>query len=73
MYYNRLTRQGYKPTNGTGGQGTSWSQGFTSETLLSYHKEFNDAHTIDAVAGITFEESHWKYNNMVGLQTFPRT
>ena len=64
MYYNRLTRQGYKPTNGTGGQGTSWSQGFTSETLLSYHKEFNDAHTIDAVAGITFEESHWKYNNM---------
>ncbi len=64
MYYNRLTRQGYKPTNGTGGQGTSWSQGFTSETLLSYHKEFGDNHTIDAVAGITFEESHWKYNNM---------
>lgn len=64
MYYNRLTRQGYKPTNGTGGQGTSWSQGFTSETLLSYHKEFGDDHTIDAVAGITFEESHWKYNNM---------
>ena len=64
MYYNRLTRQGYSPTNGTGGQGTSWSQGFTSETLLSYHKEFGSDHTIDAVAGITFEESNWKSNNM---------
>lgn len=64
MYYNRLTRQGYSPTNGTGGQGASWSQGITSETLLSYHKEFGEDHTIDAVAGITFEESNWKYNNM---------
>lgn len=64
MYYNRLTRQGYEPTNGTGGQGTSWSQGLTSETLLSYNQTFNEDHAINALAGITFEESNWKYNRM---------
>lgn len=63
MYYNRLTRQGYAPTNGVAGQGQSWSQGFTSETLLSYNRTFGGDHTVDAVVGITFEESNWKYNN----------
>src|SRR5699024_4054851 len=63
MYYNRLTRQGYAPTNGVAGQGQSWSQGFTSESLLSYNRTFGGDHTVDAVVGITFEESNWKYNN----------
>lgn len=64
MYYNRLTRQGYEPTNGTGGQGTSWSQGITSETILSYNETFNEDHALSALAGITFEQSDWKYNRM---------
>lgn len=63
-YYNRLTSQGYKPTNGKGGQGASWSQGITSETLLSYNQTFNEDHALSALAGITFEESNWKYNRM---------
>lgn len=70
MYYNRLTRQGYAPTNGTGGQGVSWSEGLTSETILSYHKEINGAHTIDAVLGTTFQISNWKYLNVNGFN-FP--
>ena len=70
MYYNRLTRQGYAPKNGTGGQGLSWSEGLTSETLLSYHQEINKTHTIDAVLGTTFQISHWKYLNVHGFD-FP--
>lgn len=70
MYYNRLTRQGYAPTNGTGGQGTSWSQGITSESLLSYHKEFGENHTLDALLGVTFGVSGWKGNHMSGYD-FP--
>ena len=64
VYYNRLTRQGYAPTNGTGGQGTSWSQGFTSESLLTYHLEFAEHHAIDALLGVTFGLSNWKGNYM---------
>lgn len=64
MYYNRLTRQGYEPTNGTGGQGASWSQGLTSETLLTYNYTFGKDHALSALAGITFEQSDWKYNRM---------
>lgn len=70
MYYNRLTRQGYAPTNGTGGQGMSWSEGLTSETLLSYHNEFKGGHTVDAVLGTTFQISNWKYLNVNGFD-FP--
>ncbi len=70
MYYNRLTRQGYAPTNGSAGQGTSWSQGMTSETLLSYHREFGENHTLDALLGTTFGMSSWKGNQMSGYD-FP--
>ena len=70
MYYNRLTRQGYAPTNGSAGQGTSWSQGFTSETLLTYHLEVGEHHTIDALLGTTFGQSGWKGNQMSGYN-FP--
>lgn len=70
MYYNRLTRQGYAPTNGTGGQGVSWSEGLTSETLLSWRHEFNGGHTVDAVLGTTFQISNWKYMNVNGFD-FP--
>lgn len=64
MYYNRLTRQGYEPTNGVGAQGTGWSEGVTSETLLTYNHTFGKDHDLSALAGITFEESNWKYNRM---------
>lgn len=64
MYYNRKTNQGYEPTNGKGGQGSAWSTGFTSETLLSYNNTFAEKHTVNAVAGVTFEQSDWQNNNM---------
>lgn len=64
MYYNRLTRQGYEPTNGQGAQGTSWSSGVTSETLLTYAHTFGQNHNLNFLVGVTFEESDWKYNRM---------
>lgn len=70
MYYNRLTNQGYAPTNGRGAQATSWSEGITSETLLTYNRTFGEDHDFSALAGITFEESNWKYNRM-SAQDFP--
>lgn len=70
MYYNRLTRQGYSPINGQGAQGTAWTSGVSSETLLSYDKTFANNHTVNAVAGITFEESNWQ-NNYMSAYDFP--
>ena len=63
-YYNRKTRQGYEPTNGTGAQATSWSEGYTSETLLTFNRTFGEYHDLNILAGVTFSQSDWKYNNM---------
>lgn len=63
-YYNRKTNQGYTPINGRGAQATSWSEGITSETLLTYQFDLGKNHSFNMLAGITFEESNWKYNRM---------
>lgn len=69
-YYNRKTRQGYPPHNGTGGQATNWSEGIKSETLLTYNHKFGSDHDFNALIGVTFEQSDWKYNSMSG-EDFP--
>lgn len=68
-YYNRKTMQGYQ-TNGKGGQGDNWGEGITSESLLNYNKTFNEDHTVNAVVGMTYEQSNWANKYMSG-QNFP--
>ncbi|MDR3061838.1 MAG: TonB-dependent receptor [Dysgonamonadaceae bacterium] len=65
-YYNRLTHEGYPPTNGRGAQSDNWYLGITSESLLAFEKIFNKIHSINAVAGYTYEVSNYGNKTMSG-------
>ena len=54
-YYDRHTQEGRAPTNGMAGKATDIWKSLTSESLLTFDKRW-DAHTLNAVVGITFEK-----------------
>ncbi len=57
FYYNRHTAEGRSPNNGLGGQSDNWYSGFTSESLLTFDKKITDSQSLNAVLGITYENS----------------
>ena len=54
-YYDRHTQEGKSPYNGKAGKASNIWRSLTSETLLMFDHKFNEYHTINAVAGATFE------------------
>lgn len=54
-YYDRHTQEGKSPYNGKAGKASNIWRSVTSETLLMFDHKFNEYHSINAVAGATFE------------------
>lgn len=69
-YYNRHTQEGRSPINGSAGQSDNWWKNITSESLLTYYQTLNAIHTLNMVAGFTFEKSHWGSKSMTATN-FP--
>lgn len=63
QYYNRWTGSGQAPTNGYGRKDDSSYEGLTSESLLNFNKTIG-IHSMNAVAGMTYEKSMGKSKNM---------
>ncbi len=68
-YYNRLTQEGKSPTNGKAGKASNIWKSFTSESLLTFDRQFG-MHKINAVAGITFERGNGETEQMT-VTNFP--
>ena len=68
-YYNRLTQEGKSPTNGKAGKATNTWKSLTSESLLTFDKQFG-IHKFNAVAGITFERGQGENMSMTATN-FP--
>ncbi|MDD4819388.1 MAG: TonB-dependent receptor [Flavobacteriales bacterium] len=62
-YYGRHTQEGRDPTNGKGGQSDNWYQTLTAESLLTFDKAWG-VHSINAVAGFTYEKATWGSKSM---------
>jgi TonB-linked SusC/RagA family outer membrane protein len=65
QYYNRYIQGGVTPTNGYASQSDSWYQSISSETTLSFNKNFG-VHHFDAVVGMTYEKVDWGGKSMSG-------
>lgn len=70
QYYNRYTGAGMAPTNGYAVQSASTYKSFTEESLLTFDKNFNDRHYVNAVFGVTYETVNWHGNSM-NAKNFP--
>lgn len=69
-YYGRHTQEGKAPTNGLAGQADNWWKNLTAESILTLNKTFGSIHTLNAVAGFTFEESNYG-NKSITVNDFP--
>ncbi|NDV68132.1 TonB-dependent receptor [Dysgonomonas sp. 25] len=58
-YYNRHTQEGRPPVNGRAGQSDSWWQSTTAESIVTFSKTFKEIHSVNAVAGFTYEQSDY--------------
>ena len=63
-YYNRNTQEGRTPRNGMGGQSDNWYQNLTAESILTYDKTFKQDHSLNAVAGFTYERADYGGKSM---------
>ena len=68
-YYNRNTREG-QDKKGVGVQGDNWYTGLTSESILTFDKTFGEVHSLNVVAGFTYEASNYGNKSMSG-SNFP--
>ncbi len=64
-YYGRLTQEGGKSVNGKAGRSSNIWKSFTSESLLTFDKQFGSMHKLNAVAGITFERGIGESESMM--------
>ncbi len=69
-YYDRHTYEGKAPINGKGGKASDIWQGLTSESIVTFDKDFTEKHHLNAVAGFTFEHGEWS-NESVVATNFP--
>ncbi|MDR2954524.1 MAG: TonB-dependent receptor [Prevotella sp.] len=58
-YYGRHTQEGKAPNNGVAGQADNWWRGITSESLVTFNKTFGTRHSLNALAGFTFENGNY--------------
>lgn len=66
QYYNRYISGGVAPTNGYAVQSDSYYESLTAESMLSFNKDFNKMHHVDAVAGWSLENVYWGGKYMSG-------
>ena len=69
-YYDRHTQEGKSPYNGKAGKASNIWRSLTTETLLTFDHKFNENHSINAVAGATFERGRGE-NESVTATNFP--
>lgn len=65
-YYGWLTQEGshMNNINGKAGQSDNWYMSIISESLLTFDKQFNNKHSLNAVFGFTAEKSNWGSKSM---------
>ena len=68
-YYDRHTTEGRSPFNGKAGKATNIWKSLTSESLLTFDKTIG-VHTLNAVAGLTFERGEGENSSMTATN-FP--
>jgi len=66
QYYNRYISGGVAPTNGYASQSDSYYESLTSESMLTFNKDFYKIHHIDAVVGWSVENVDWGGKYMSG-------
>lgn len=69
QYYNRYTGAGQSPTNGYAVKSDGTYESLTEESMFTFDKKFGD-HTLNAVAGMTYEKVTWKGKAM-NAKNFP--
>ncbi|GHT15331.1 SusC/RagA family TonB-linked outer membrane protein [Bacteroidia bacterium] len=70
QYYNRYVAGGVSPTNGYGIQADNYYSSLTTESMLTFYKNFGKNHHLDAVAGWTYEITDWGGKSM-SAKDFP--
>lgn len=69
-YYGRHTQEGRAPINGLGGQSDNWWKGLTAESILTFNKTFAEKHSLNVVAGFTYEQSDYG-SKSITVSDFP--
>lgn len=69
-YYGRHTQEGKAPTNGLAGQGDNWWRSTTAESILTFNKTFKEDHSLNVVAGFTYEEGNYG-GKSITVKNFP--
>lgn len=64
QYYNRYVAGGVSPTNGYGIQADNFYSSLTTESMLTFYKDFGGIHHMDAVAAWTYETTDWGGKSM---------
>jgi len=64
QYYNRYIAGGVSPTNGYGIQADNFYTSFTTESMLTFNKTFQQIHHLDAVAAWSYEITDWGDKSM---------
>ncbi len=63
-YYGRYTQEGRSPKNGVAGLANNRWQGVTSESILTFNKVINEIHSLNVVAGFTYEYGEYFSSSM---------
>ena len=58
-YYGRHTQEGKSPTNGKASKGSNRWESYTAESILTFDKQFGEAHHINAMGAFTIEQGKW--------------
>ncbi len=70
QYQGKLTQRNTGTANGIGKSTYNLISNYTTNNFFKYEKVFNTIHSFDIVAGMSFQESSNKGNNLTGQQ-FP--
>lgn len=68
-YYNRETGEG-KAYNGRAGRSDNFYSNLTSETLLTFDKQFKEVHNLNVLVGFTYENSNYGGKSL-SVSNFP--
>ena len=70
QYFGKETSRNQSTPNGFGFNASTQVFNFNTNNFLRYTKTFNEAHNLEAIAGMSYQESNTKYNS-VSAQQFP--
>jgi TonB-dependent starch-binding outer membrane protein SusC len=70
QYFGKETARNQGTPNGFGFNASTQVFNFNTNNFLRYTKTFNEVHNLEAIAGMSYQESNTKFNSVTGQQ-FP--